>query len=542
MSPRFYLVISLAGLVSALGCGSSERAVETAAREGVLLIGNGAEPKTLDPHQYGGVPESRIFWALFEGLTTADPKDLSVRPGVAETWDVSEDGTVYTFKLRDDAKWSNGDPITAQDFIYSWRRILNPKLGAVYASMLYPMKNAEAYHQGEIDDPELIGAEAIDDHTLRVELRGPTPYFLNLHIHFTWMPVHKETIEKHGDPFDPGNPGIQAGNMVSHGPMKLVEWEPNRIIRVEKNEHYWDRKTVKLNEVRYFPVVQQQTEERMFRVGDIHALFQLLPTKVDTYRRDYPESLRIHQMYATGFYRFNSEKPPLDNAIVRRALAMAINKRLICEEVLRAGHVPADTFVPPGPIPYDSNATLPFDADQARQLLAEAGYPDGEGFPQLTITYNTLEQNRDVAESIQAMWREELGIDVELENVEWKVYLERASQGDFEVARAGWYGDFVDPMTFLELAETGNGNNWGRYSNPEYDALLDKARDEPDPAKRFEILAQAEAVILRDAPFAPIRYYVEPAVIAPQVQGWHPNVLAYLSFKDLAVEPVGDTN
>lgn len=540
MPSRRLAVVSFAIVCALAGCGSRERPVDVAAAEGRLIVINEAEPKTLDPHLYAGVPESRIFWSIFEGLTRAHPETLEPTPGVAESWDISDDGAVYTFHLREDAKWSNGDPITAGDFVYAWRRILTPSIGAAYASMLYCMEGAEAYQKGETDDPETIGARAIDDHTLEVTLIGPTPYFLGMHTHFTWFPVHQEAIESHGAFDDPANPWTRAGSMVSNGPFKLVDWEAKRIVRVEKNEHYWNADAVELNSVEFLPVTVQQTSERMFRVGDGHVMFRPPSTKIPIYKEEHPELIHLPYIYATAFYRFNVTKPPLDNALVRKALAMTIDREGICNNITRGGEVPTGSLAPPDPNGYSSPATIPHDPDKARELMAEAGYPKGEGFPTIEILYNTLELNKEIAEAIQANWQTELNIPVELLNVEWKVYLERAQGGDFQVARAGWYGDFLDPVTFLELGQTGNGNNWGRWSNAEFDELLRAAGQEPDAAKRLDILGKAETIMLDDPPFAPIYNYVDPVLVSPHVTGWHGNLLAYIDYTILGVQEVAE--
>lgn len=535
---RGICVMAMAAVV--LGCGGSVQPVDEAAATDTLIIINDNEPKTLDPHSYAGVPESRIFWALFEGLVRADPISLEPTPGVAESWDVSEDGTVYTFHLREDARWSNGDPITADDFIYAWRRILTPSLGAAYASMLYPMVGAEAYATGESTDPESIGARAIDAKTLEVTLVGPTPYFLGLHLHFTWFPVHRATIEANGAFDDPSNPWTRAGTMVSNGPYKLTQWDARRIIRAERNEHYWNHDALSLKAVEFLPITEQQTGERMFRVGEGHVMFRPPSTKIEVYKRENPELLRQASIYAVAFYRFNVQKPPLDNSLVRKALAMTVDREGICSKITRGGEIPATSLVPPDPNGYTSRGTLPYDPEQARALLAEAGYPNGEGFPSIEILYNTLELNKDIAEAIQANWQAELNIPVELLNVEWKVYLERAQGGDFEVARAGWYADFLDPVTFLELGQSNNGNNWGKWHNEEFDGLMIAASKEADSTKRFEILQQAEEILLDDPPFAPIYYYVDPVLVSPHVQGWHENLLTYIDYTALALEPVAE--
>jgi oligopeptide transport system substrate-binding protein len=527
-------LIIIAALAS--GCGSAETRVATGTRDGILHYGNGTEPKGLDPHTVTGMPEYHILLALFEGLVTLDNENLEVIPGVAESWDISDDRLVYTFHLRDDAQWSNGDPVTAHDFVYAWRRILTATLGSKYAYMLYCMKNAEAYFTGEIDDPTLIGAKAIDERTLEVTLNAPTPYFLSMQIHYTWFPVHQKTIESFGAMDSPTNQWTRAGNMVSNGPFELTQWEPNRFIEVVKNDAYWDKNAVRLNGIRFYPIDNRQTVERSFRVGDLHMTNTVPPTKVAGYRSDNPEALMIHPNFGSYYYRFCLEKPPLDDKRVRRALAMAINREAICTRILQAGEVPATALTPPTPGLYVPRAGIPFDLDEAKRLLAEAGYPGGEGMPPVEILYNTDSVHREIAEAIQAMWKRDLGVEATILNQEWKVYLDTMNRLDYSVARSSWYGDFLDPINFLECMETGGGNNRTGWSSPEFDGLLAAARTEPDSAARLELLQQAEAILMDEAPIAPIYTYVQAFLKSPDVKGWHPNMLSHVHWKFLYLE------
>lgn len=533
---KIRLIALFAFCAAFAGCGGpAEPRVVSDARTGVLHISNDAEPKSLDPALLVGVPEARIMWALFEGLTSLDPETLEVIPGVAESWEVSDDGLRYTFRLRE-TTWSNGDPLTAEDFVFAWRRMLTPTVASPYAYMLYCLKNAEAFNKGELTDPAAVGVRALDDRTLEVELEAATPYFLTMHIHYTWFPLNRAAIEAHGAIDDPANPWTIKGPMPSNGPMKLAEWTPNRIIRAVKNDAYWDAAAVGLNEVRYYPTESKQTAEREYRTGQVHMTFRLLPSKVETYKRENPDDLKIYTLYASAFYRFNPNRPPLDDARVRRALAMAIDRDALCATVLGAGEPPAEAICPPDPHGYTPSAAIPYDVEGAKALLADAGYPNGAGFPSIEILYNTLEQNRDIAEAIQAMWKQNLGVTATLTNVEWKVYLDRAAQADFQVTRSGWYADFLDPINFLELFESGNGNNWGKWSSAEFDGYIAEARATTDPARRYALFDQAERVLLEDAPAAPLYYYVETALIRPEVKGWHPNLLSYLNFKRLRLE------
>jgi len=528
------VTLALTALFAA--CSKSQTPVERATKQGILLFGNEAEPKGLDPHLVTGFVEQRILQALFEGLTTLD-NQLNVKPGVAKSWEISDDKKVYTFHLNPNAKWSNGDPVTSQDFLFAWRRILTRRLGSKYAYMLFCIKNAEAYYDGKITDPNQLGAKALDDHTLQVTLKSPTPYFFTLQIHFTWFPLHEATLKKYGDIYDPNNPWTRAGNMVSNGPFKLVTWEPNQVIKTVKNEFYWDRDNVRLNGVNFYPIEDEQTEERSFRAGSLHMTSRVPPSKIATYRKEHPELLHIAPTFGTAFLRFNATRAPFKDKRVREALAMSINREGICKNILRGGEKPATAFTPPDPHGYVARASIPYDVKKARKLLAMAGYPGGKGFPSVTFLYNTTDTNREICESIQAMWKKNLGIEVTLVNQEWKVYLATMNRLDYDIARSSWWGDFLDPINFLECFETGSGNNRTGWSSPPFDALLAQARAEPNEKKRSELLQKAEAILLDGAPIAPVYVYVQKHLISPDVKGWHANLLSHINWKFMWLEP-----
>ncbi len=498
----------------------------------ILRVGNGAEPEGLDPHVVTGVPEHHILLTLFEGLVRMDPKTLEPTPGVAETWEVSADGLVYTFHLRKGGKWSNGDPLTSKDFAYAWRRCLTPSLAAEYAYMLFPMKNAKAYNDGTITDFAQVGCEFPDDYTVQVTLENPTPYFYSLQCHYTWFPVHQKSIEASGPMDDRGSKWTRPGNLVGNGPYLLTRWAPNSVIEVRPNPNYWDAAGVKNSGVDFHPVNEEQTEERMFRAGELDVTENLSPAKVPDYRKNHPELLRTDDWIGAYFYRVNTKRPPLNDKRVRQALAMAIDRETICSKIMTAGEKPAYFLTPPGTAGYTSTAKLPFDPAKAKQLLAEAGFPDGKGFPKLDILYNTAERHQTIAEAVQQMWKTNLGVDITLRNEEWKVYLNSTSneQMDFDLARAGWIGDVVDPMNFLECFITGNGNNRTGWGNAEYDRLLAEAIKQNDTAKRYALYDQAEHILMDEVPILPIFHYVRPYLIQPDVRGYEPNILAYYAY------------
>ncbi|MEH6468122.1 MAG: peptide ABC transporter substrate-binding protein [Porticoccus sp.] len=519
------------------GCGSGESNVATGNRDGILHWGNGTDPQELDPHIVTGVPEHHILTALLEGLVLKDPATLEPIPGVAESWEVSNDGKTYTFLLRRNAQWSNGDPVTAHDFAWSWWRALQPALGNQYAYMLFPIKNAEAYLKQEIESFSQVGVKVLDDYTLEVELTNPTPYFLQLLDHYSMFPVHRATIEKFGAPDERGSLWTRPGNFVGNGPFLLTEWQLFKKVEVAKNPYYWDASTVKLNGIRFHPTENVTTEERMFRSNQLHHTASIPIDKVATYRKKHPELLNTHPYLGNYFYRINTKLPHLSDKRVRQALAMSINGKQIVEQVTKGGEVPAYTFTPPDTLGYTANSAFEFNPVKARQLLAEAGYPNGEGFPVTELLYNTSEGHRKIAVAIQQMWNQYLGVNIILNNQDWKVYLNSVDSGDYAIARAGWIGDYVDPNTFLDMWITDGGNNRTGWSNPRYDELILKlAPTASDRETRYKMMREAEALLLEDMPVIPIYIYNSKSLVHPSLKGLEPNILDYTLYKKLSLE------
>jgi oligopeptide transport system substrate-binding protein len=516
----------LAALVALLtACGGGPPNVDEATERGILLLGNGTEPKTLDPQVATGVPENKIISALFEGLINYHPTDDETpEPGVAERWEMSEDATEWTFILRADARWSNGDPVTAHDFVYSYERMLSPGLGAEYVKMLYQMENAEAFNRGELDDFSQVGVQALDDRTLQFRLVGPTPFFLTMLQHYSWFPVHPPTIERWDGRYDRSGQWTLPGRIVGNGPFVLEDWRPNQYIRVTRSPTYWDHDFVRLNEIYFFPVEDINAEMRMFNSGRLHVTNSVPANDIPSLRTNRPDVLRIEPYLGTYFYRFNTTRPPFDDPRVRRALTIAIDRRAIVERVTLGGEIPAYGFVPPGFADHPPGQFFEHDPDLARELLAEAGFPGGRGFPRKFILFNTHENHRKIAEAIVAMWNSELGISMQLENKEWRVYLEDQAQLNYDVARAGWIGDYMDPITFLEMWTTGNGNNNTGWSNPQYDALIAQAFRSRTQEEHNATLRAAEALLMEELPIAPIYYYSRVYLIRPEVRNWYPKL------------------
>jgi len=533
------LIAAIFGLALA-SCRGGLPETEKAAREGILLIGNGTEPKTLDPHLATGVPESSIMRALLEGLIATHPtNDLEPEPGMAESWEHNEDFSVWTFHLRD-ALWSNGDPVLASDFVYSWQRILSPALGAEYAPMLYVIKNAEAFNIGEIEDFGQVGVKALDDKTLQVTLQGSTPHFLSMIKHSSYSPVNPRAVEEHGGMTDRQSGWSTLENFAGNGPFRLKSWVTNQVIEVERNPHYWDAETVKLNGIRFYPIDNANTEETMFRNDRLHLTNTVNPDKIAYFQEIMPDKLRISPYLGSYFYRLNVTREPLTDARVRRALTLALDRQLLVERVTKGGQAPASGLVPQGIPGYGASTTVQYDPEEARRLLAEAGYPGGQGFPGVEIMINTSEAHRKIAEAIQALWREELGITVGIYNQEWKVYLDSQSNLDYDIARAGWIGDFVYPSTFTDMFTTGNGNNDTGWSNPRYDALVARSRVAESEEERMVIFHEAEELLLEEMPIIPIYWYTRVLLQDPRVHGWYPKLLDAHHYKYVWLEPEGE--
>lgn len=533
----FFLVVVLL-----TGCGRSESSVApgrtaTAPKPKIFRMGIGAEPQDLDPQSVNGMPEHRVISSLFEGLVTEDPKDLHPVPGQAESWDISPDGLVYTFHLRANLRWSDGSPLTANDYLRSYRRMLSPAFGSEYSYLLWSVRGAEEFNKGTLTDFSAVGFSAPDERTLRVALKSPVPFLLNIIAsHYAWMPVPLDIIAKYGPVEERRSPWTRAGRLVSNGPFLLKEWSPNQKIVVVRNPHYWDAATVKLDEIHFYPTDDIPAEERMFRTGQLHRTQELPLAKIDTYRRDFPESLRIEPYLAVSYYYFNVQREPFTDKRVRRALAMAIDRESIVKNVLRGDQTPAYALSYPGTAGYVPRARLEGGVEEARRLLAEAGYPEGKGFPKVELTYNSSDNNRILAEAIQQMLRKNLGVEIQLVNQEWKVFRDSLRSHNFTLGRAGWVADYVDPHVFLEIWASDNGNNDGQYSNPEYDRLLRQALVAKNQEERYEIYQQLDAILVEDCPMLPIFHYTRVYALSPKVKGWYPTLLDNHPYKYVDVE------
>jgi oligopeptide transport system substrate-binding protein len=536
----FFFAIICLFLSSAPALLAASRTLVEANRHKILLISEGSEPQTLDPQLSQGETEHHIITALMDGLVENDEYDeAKVVPGLADHWDHNEDYSVWTFHIRDNAKWSNGNPVTAQDFVDSYRRILTAGLGAVYADALFIMRGAKDYYDQKLTDFNQVGVHAEDPQTLKIDLIGPTPYFLSAILHTAWFPVHLPTILKFGRIDERDTKWTAPDSYVGTGPFILKTWRQNDVIEVVRNPLYWDAATVKLNGINFYSIENSDTAERAFAAGQLHKTLDVPLAKVPYYRREHPELIRIDPYEATYFYRLNTERKPLDNPKVRLALNLAVNRQEIVTDITRAKQRPATGLVPPAMDGYETLDQIHYDPERARQLLAEAGYPNGKGFPKFNILINTHEAHRVIAEAIQQMWKQELGINVGIENQEWKVFLQSQNQMNYDIARYGWTGDYMDPVTFLTIWTTGNGNNDTHWSNPAYDQLLDQAAHTGDPQKRFDILHDAERLFLSEPPILLIYWYTRFYLLDPSVKNWNPLVLDAHNYKYIDLESSG---
>lgn len=515
-------LLSLVLLITA--CGAREpraRTVDTAIEQGLLIRGNGAEPESLDPHLATSVSAGNVLINLFEGLTRLNAETLLPEQGMAESWTVSEDGLTVEFRLRE-VYWSDGESVKASDFVFAFRRLLNPDLGASYSFMLYPILNAEAVAQGERSLDEL-GVEARGDRELRLTLEKPAPYLFALLAHWTAYPLPEHVLRKHGNEDNRGGEWTRRENLVGNGAYILTLWRGEEVIRLEKNDRYWQADDVVVQAAEFRPFSDPGSEERAFRGGELHVTYSLPRHRLSHYREKAPDLLRVDTYLESVGYVVNLNTPALQDRRVRQALSLALDRRAITEKVLYGVREPAFHYVPPGTGEYTSTRELEEDVEAAKDLLAEAGYPGGEGFPEITFIYPGAQDSQRVAEVIQQQWQTRLGIRIRIDNLERQSYFSRRRERDFDLCFLGWVGDYVDPLTFLGLWVSSAGNNFAGWDRPEYDELLQQAARSGD--QRLEVLAEAEALLLRELPILPLYFGAAQYLKDPRVEGWHSNLL-----------------
>lgn len=515
--------ISSTATVNETDTAAAPASSEMAEEKVSFTISNGSEPMSLDPAQMQGTVERRIYEALFEGLVTVDEFGQPV-PGLAESWEVSEDGLTYTFKIRENAYWSDGKQITAHDVVYSWLRELDPMTASPYAwfpSMF--IEGAEEYNSST-GSKEDVKIAALDDFTFQMTLKGPFPYAINALTHYTFAVVPQQAIEAHGEEW------VKPENFVGNGPFVLSKWTPQDKIVCTRSETYWDKENVHLDEVVYLASDDTNTNYTMFIAGQSDWC-----TTVPTEMLDQIMMMKEYQVspqLSTYYYSFNVNKAPLDNADVRKAISYAIDRETLVDNVLKAGQIPSYSMVPPME-GYEGLTEETYDPEYAAELLAKAGYPNGAGFPTITILYNTDDNHKMIAEFIQSELKNNLNINVELENQEWATYNANRDNHNFEIARAGWVGDYQDPNTFLDMFVTGVAMNDVGYANPEYDELIEKASTMPSGEERFQVLQEAEEMLVtRDMAVLPLYYYSSQHLIDTSVWGgWEANIMDYHPIK-----------
>lgn len=491
------------------------------------------EPRTIDPGLSNAVVEMNVILSNFEGLMRLGPGDVPL-PGVAQTWEISKDGLTYTFHLRKNAKWSNGDPVTAADFEYAWKRALDPKLAGEYAYQLYYIKNGEAYNTKKITDPNQIGVKAKDPYTLEVTLEGPCSYFLTLCYFPTLAPLNKKIVEANGEKW-----AVDPKTYVGNGPFRLTKWVHNERMEFEPNPYYWNKKAVKAKKLNYLLVVDQSASLAMFESGQVDFIDDTGISRPEIPRLQEEGTLKFSPYLGTYYYLFNLKHEPVKDIRVRQALAMAIDRAKLVKFVTKAGETPAYAFVPNG-IPDAAKGTIfrkvggnffKESVAAAKKLLAEAGYPGGKGLPTIEILYNTSEMHKQMAEAIQEMWKKNLNINVTLVNQEWGVYMDNRRQLAYtNVCRAGWIGDYVDPMTFIDLFTTTSGNNHTGWSNAQYDKLVDIAKSSGDQKVRMKAMHDAESLLMKDMVIMPVYFYTRPYMMKPWIKNVRQSALGFVDF------------
>ncbi|MEJ1158185.1 peptide ABC transporter substrate-binding protein [Prosthecomicrobium sp. N25] len=491
--------------------------------ETVYHRGNSGEPETLDPHKTSTVAEGDILRDVYEGLVAYSAK-AEVIPGAAESWTVSPDGLTYTFKIRANAAWSNGDPVKASDFAFSFRRLMDPATGAKYATVLYCLKNAEKINKGQMK-PEELGVKAVDDRTLEVTLESPTPYFIQLLTHTTGLPVHPGSVAKFGKDF------VKAENFVSNGAYVPKEVVPASHIRLERNPKFHDAANVKIDAVVFYPTEDRSAALRRFQAGELHSNNDVPADQVDFIKKTFGKQFRTAPYLGTYYFAFNTTKGPLGDARVRQALSMVVDREFLADQIWGGTMLPGYSFVPPGVANYEGGPAYatwkdmaPLDREEAAlKLMKEAGYGPAKPI-KLEIRYNTSENHKKTSVALAEMWKP-LGVEVTYVNTDLKThYAHLRDGGDFDIARAGWIADYSDPQNFLFLVESDNaGFNYARYKNPEYDGLMKKAAAETDLVKRAAVLKQAETIFMRDLPFVPLLYYASKNLVSDKLAGWEDN-------------------
>lgn len=504
--------------------GNTGEATETLAADQTLRINLSAEPPTFDPGQAQDSQANTVLNLMYEGLTRIDDSGQAV-PAAAEKWEV--DGTKYTFHLRQGATWSNGDPVTAEDFVFAWERVLSPKTDPAppYAYQLYYIKGAKEYNEGTLTDFNEVGVKAIDANTLEVNLEAPTPYFLGLTSFYTFFPVHQSVKE------DP-KWAVNKDKMVVNGEFTLTTWDKGQTIELTKNDKYWDKESIKLNTINMSLVESGATELASYKNGELdragHPNGEIPTDQIPIVKNELKDEFHVKGIASTYYYQFNVTAKPFDNEKIRRAFAMSLNRQDLVEKVSLGGQIPAYGFVPPGiegaegefRSEHADSEYFQENYDEAKKLLEEGMKEEGyTKLPEVTLIYNTSEGHKKVALAIADMWKNNLGVDVKTENQEWGVFLSNRRNLDYQIARAGWTADYSDPMTFLDLWTSNSGNNDIGFKNAEYDKLIEEAKGTDDVKLRDEKFTQAETILVKDnMAIMPLYYYTNVSLVKPYLK------------------------
>jgi len=529
------VMVAMAVLVAFTACGTKK---EAAAATGKIVFALQNEPDGYDPGITNNSFASPFMTQLFEGLVTYDAKGEIV-PGNAESWSISPDAKVYTFKLRKNLKWSNGKSLGAKDYVYSLLRVLDPKTGARYADMLTTyVAGADEYYSGK-GAKEAVGIKAKDELTLEITLKEPTPFYLGILGMWVYSPVYQESVDA-----SPERWTMDPATFIGNGPFKVASIKMGEGVVLQKNEHYWNAGAVKLAEINFRFILEPATALSAFEKGEIDG-FREVPASDIPRLRTSSDSLHIVPSFGTTFYDVNTTKKPYSDPKVRRALALALDRDELIDNVLQAPSTPTLALVSPGYVfggvdfteahkkyNFSSKASV----EEARKLLAEAGFPDGKGFPVLELSYYTNATVKKMVEAMQQMWEKNLGIKVKIKVQDWAIYYAGIQKFDYDIGAMGWGGDYLHPMTFLQLFTSTSTNNHVGYKNPEYDALVTKAINETDPAKAVETMHQIEDIFVRDLPVIPLYSRSLTIMMAPHVKNWVLTALSNLYFKDAYVE------
>ncbi|BBV16914.1 MULTISPECIES: oligopeptide ABC transporter substrate-binding protein OppA [Citrobacter] len=513
-----------AGILTALVAGNVATAAEVPAgvqlaEKQTLVRNNGSEVQSLDPHKIEGVPESNINRDLFEGLLISDV-DGKPSPGVAEKWE-NKDFKVWTFHLRKDAKWSDGTPVTAQDFVYSWQRLANPNTASPYASYLQygHIVNIDDIIAGKKPITDL-GVKALDDHTFEVTLSEPVPYFYKLLVHSSVSPVPRAAVEKFGEKW------TQPANIVTNGAYKLKDWVVNERIVLERNTNYWDNAKTVINQVTYLPISSEVTDVNRYRSGEIDMTYNNMPIELfQKLKKEIPNEVHVDPYLCTYYYEINNQKAPFNDVRVRTALKLALDRDIIVNKVKNQGDLPAYSFTPP----YTDGAKLVEPEwfkwsqekrnEEAKKLLAEAGYTAEKPLT-FDLLYNTSDLHKKLAIAAASIWKKNLGANVKLENQEWKTFLDTRHQGNYDVSRAGWCADYNEPTSFLNMVLSDSSNNTVHYKSPAFDKLIADTLKVTDEAQRSELYSKAEQQLDKDSAIVPVYYYVNARLVKPWVGGY----------------------